>query len=165
MRHHPRAIVFTDEENAREDQRRARHRPPEGTTERRAGGQFAATWSISNRVKRETIQRLATPTAILVSLPEPLATNCDELLVVGGLKVAKVGDVAAACERIPVVMPQLVMAPSTLKAKDMELLEDSCVAVGAELMKVDTRAAFTSLIPLVKEAANTALIRALRRGA
>jgi hypothetical protein len=116
-------------------------------------------------VKRDTIQRLPTPSAILVGLPEPLATNCHDLLVDGGLKVAKVGHATAACERIPVEMPQLVMAPSTLAAKDLELLEDSCVAVGAELMKIVTTAVFTSLLPTVKDAANRALISALRRGA
>src|SRR5262249_49491311 len=65
--------------------------------------------SINKRVKRETIQRVATPTAILVGLPDELAGTCTDVLGDGGLRVLRAGHVAAASERIPVVMPQLVV--------------------------------------------------------
>lgn len=116
-------------------------------------------------MRRETIQRVATPTAILVALPEPLLTKCFDQLADGGLKVLKVGHVAGACERIPVVMPQLVVVMTTLAADDIETLEDRCVAVGAELMRLAPDAEWSALLPTVKDAANMALIRALRRGA
>ncbi len=115
-------------------------------------------------MKRETIQRVATPTAILVAFAEPLATQVQDILADGGLKVLKVGHVAAALERLPVVMPQLVVAPSTTAATELEELEDRCVAVGAELMKLAPAGDVTATTRMLKDAANMALIRALRGG-
>jgi len=115
-------------------------------------------------VKRETIQRVATPTAILIGVAEPLATACTDLLADGGLRVLRVGHVAAACERIPVVMPQLVVVSTTLREEDVEMLADRCVAVGAEVFKVAPEANADALKKSLKDAANMALIRSLRRG-
>ncbi len=111
-----------------------------------------------------TIQRIASPTAILVSLPEPLATHCNDVLADGGLKVLRVGHVAGACERLPIVMPQLVVAPSSLVPEEIETLEDRCVAVGAELMKLEPANDPSAYTRMLTDAANDALIRALRRG-
>ena len=114
--------------------------------------------------KGATIQRIATPTAILVGLREDLAAECTETLADGGLKVLKVGHVAAACERIPVVMPQLVVTTTTLGPHDAETLNDRCVAVGAEVIKIAPDQDRRALAVQLKDAANVALIRALRRG-
>jgi len=114
--------------------------------------------------KGATIQRIATPTAILVGLAEDLAADCTETLADGGLKVLKVGHVAAACERIPVVMPQLVVTSTTLSPHDADTLNDRCVAVGAEIIRVAPEQDRRALVVLLKDAANMALIRALRRG-
>jgi hypothetical protein len=114
--------------------------------------------------KGATIQRIATPTAILVGLPEDLAAHCTETLADGGLKVLKVGHVAAACERIPVVMPQLVVTTTLLSAHDADTLNDRCVAVGAQVIKVAPDQDRRALSVQLKDAANMALIRALRRG-
>jgi hypothetical protein len=116
-------------------------------------------------VRRETIQRVATPTALLVGVAEPLAASCTDALADGGLRVLKVGHVAAACERIPVIMPQLVVVTATLRQDESDMLADRCVAVGAEILKVapDT-AADAALKKMLKDAANMALIRSLRRG-
>lgn len=116
-------------------------------------------------VKRDTIQRVATPTAIIVGVVEPLATVCNDALSGGGLRVLRVGHVAAACERIPVVMPQLVVVSTTLRPEDIDMLTDRCVAVGAEILKVAPEsAADGTLRTTLKEAANMALVRSLRRG-
>jgi hypothetical protein len=116
-------------------------------------------------VKRETIQRVATPTAILVGVAEPLATVCADVLAAGGLKVLRVGHVAAACERIPVVMPQIVVVSTTMRPDDTEMLADRCVAVGAEVIKLAPESAADGAVrTLLKDAANMALIRSLRRG-
>jgi len=114
--------------------------------------------------KGATIQRIATPTAILVGLPEDLAAECSPVLSEGGLKVLKVGHVAAACERIPVVMPQIVVTTTALHAHDAETLNDRCVAVGAEVIKVAPDQDRLALAAKLNEAAKTALIRAVRRG-
>lgn len=115
-------------------------------------------------VKRDTIQRVATPTAILVGVVEPLATVCADTLAAGGLRVLRVGHVAAACERIPVVMPQLVVVSTMLRADDTDMLTDRCVAVGAEIIKVPPEAGAATVRTTLKDAANVALIRSLRRG-
>ena len=116
-------------------------------------------------VKRDTIQRVATPTAILVGVVEPLATVCADTLSAGGLRVLRVGHIAAACERIPVVMPQLVVVSATLRQEDTDMLTDRCVAVGAEIIKVAPDSATDGAVrATLKDAANMALIRSLRRG-
>lgn len=109
------------------------------------------------------MQRMATPTAILIGVEESLAIVCTDALADGGLRVLRVGHVAAACERIPIVMPQLVVVSTTLRPEDTEMLEDRCVAVGAEVVRVAPEAG-ASVKKVLEEAANMALIRSLRRG-
>jgi hypothetical protein len=115
-------------------------------------------------VKRETIQRVATPTGILVGLPDELAGICTEALGDGGLRVLRVGHVAAASERIPVVMPQLVLVSATLHQDELDILNDRCVAVGAEVLRVGPEIERSALLTMLRNAANTALIKALRGG-
>jgi hypothetical protein len=116
-------------------------------------------------VRGATIQRIATPTAILVGVAEPLATRCTDVLADGGLRVLRVGHVAAACERIPVIMPQLVVVSTTLRDEDAEMLADRCVAVGAEVFKVAPEADVAALTQSLKDATKSALVRSLQRGA
>jgi hypothetical protein len=113
-------------------------------------------------VKRETIQRVATPTAILVGLPEDLARVCTDALGEGGLRVLRVGHVAAASERIPIVMPQLVLVPATMRADELDTLNDRCVAVGAQVLQLSPEMAPGALSAMLRSAANTALVKALR---
>lgn len=115
-------------------------------------------------MKRETIQRFATPTGILVGLPEEIAGVCTDALGEGGLRVLRVGHVAAASERIPVVMPQLVVVPTTMRQEELDILEDRCVAVGAEVMRVAPDVDHAALSAALRTAANDALIKALRGG-
>lgn len=115
-------------------------------------------------VKRETIQRVATPTAILVGLPDSVAYLAIEALGELGLRVLRVGHVAAASERIPVVMPQLVLVPTTLRPEELEALGDRCVAVGADVVQLAPDTAEGEITGVVKKAANVALIKALRGG-
>lgn len=113
-------------------------------------------------MKRETIQRVATPTAILVGIPDDLTELCTDALGDGGLRVLKVGHVAAASERIPVVMPRLVLVSTTLRPEDLETITDRCVAVGAEVVTVAPGEDRQALAATLKGAAHTALIKALR---
>lgn len=114
--------------------------------------------------KSQTIQRVATPTAILVGLEEPVVTTCTDALADGGLRVLRVGHVAAAGERIPITMPQLVVVPTTMRPEDAEMLADRCVAVGAEILRIAPNSDPGVLHKLLKDAANVALIKSLRRG-
>jgi hypothetical protein len=103
---------------------------------------------------------------MLIGVAEPLATFCSVALGAAGLRVLRVGHVAAAGERIPVIMPQIVVVSTTLQAEDREMLADRCVAVGAEMFNVtpDADADAATLEKALKEAARMATIRSLRRG-
>lgn len=119
---------------------------------------------IKEAVKHRTIQRVATPTAIIVGLSEDLAELCTDTLGEAGLRVLRVGHVAAASERIPIVMPQLVLVSTALRPDELESLNDRCVAVGAHVVKVAPKENRATLGPMLKSAANAALVKALRGG-
>lgn len=114
-------------------------------------------------MKRETIQRTLVPTGILVGFAGELAHLCSEALGSGGLRVLRVGHIAAANERIPIVMPQLVLVPTTLHEEEIEMLNDRCVAVGAEVIRVSARTAHPALVATLQAAANRALVKVLYR--
>jgi hypothetical protein len=108
------------------------------------------------------------PSAILIlaGIAEPLAEACARALLAGGLRVLRVAHVAAAAERIPVVMPQVVVVSSTLLPGEAETLADRCVAVGAQVITVaPERVLDPTLGPSLEAAARQALARAVRRGA
>ena len=113
---------------------------------------------------RGTLQRIPTPTAILVVLPDALAETCVSVLSEAGVRVLRVGSVAAAAERIPVNMPQLVIVSAHLNAHDLETVNDRCVAVGAEVLQLNPDTNATTTASLVRTAARNALIKALASG-
>lgn len=115
-------------------------------------------------MKRETIQRVASPTAMLVGLAEDVASFCTDTLSEDGIRVLRVSHLAAAAERIPVVMPQIVIVPENLGTEATEMLSDRCVAVGAELIEVEERPNRRSLRETLAASGQNALIRTLRRG-
>lgn len=118
--------------------------------------------SISVGVKRETLQRITAPTAILVGLPDGVAAVANDVLVTAGMRVLRVGHPAGAAERIPVVMPGLVVMMTGLRDEELELLVDRCLAVGAETLSIAEEEA--DLESKLAEAGRTAFIRALKRG-
>jgi hypothetical protein len=111
-------------------------------------------------MRRETMQRTSTPTAVLVGLAEPLLTTCIEVLTDEGLKVLRAAHVAAAGERIPIVMPQLVIVASTLRPEELDQLQDRCLAVGAAVLALQPKPT-EDLADRLRDAARVALKRAL----
>jgi hypothetical protein len=101
---------------------------------------------------------------MIVGLADELASRCADTLTDNGVRVLKVGHVAAACERMPVVMPQLVVIPTTLRPEEEETIADRCVAVGAEMLKVAPETDANALRVMLKDAATNAVVRALRGG-
>ncbi len=69
-------------------------------------------------------------TAMLVCLDDKFVGMCLTLLDDAGFRVVRVKHVAPALERIPVVMPNLVIVPLTLHPEEDESIVDRCVAVG-----------------------------------
>lgn len=115
-------------------------------------------------MKAETVQRIARPTGILIGLSDELAALCAQVLAEGGLQILRVGHVAAACERIPVTMPQLVVVASSLHPAEVDMLTDRCVAVGAEILHISPSDSPQVLRPILQKAADQALIAIFRRG-
>ncbi|MBX3233035.1 MAG: hypothetical protein KIT84_12765 [Labilithrix sp.] len=110
---------------------------------------------------RSTMQRIATPTAILVGLSDDLAEMCQQVLADGAIRVLRVGHVAAAAERIPVTMPQLIVVSTLMPAHEFDTLNDRCVAVGAEVLRIDPDTSDRATAALVRTAARNALLKAL----
>ena len=113
-------------------------------------------------MKRETLQRITAPTAILVGLPEGLAAVAHDMLVAAGMRVLRVAHPAGAAERIPVVMPGLVVLMVGVRDEELELVVDRCIAVGADTMSIAEDEA--DLETKLADAGRQAFIRALKRG-
>lgn len=113
-------------------------------------------------VDNATLRRLRETTAMLVGLPRAIGDESSIVLSMLGLRVIVVGHPAAACERIPVVMPKLVIAPSNLSAEDREALSERSIAVGAQLLELDPDAKTADIGPIVGDAAQAALDPRLR---
>jgi hypothetical protein len=103
-------------------------------------------------LKSRTIQRLDVPTVMLIGLPEPHVVVCADVVATTGFRVLRVAHAAAAAERIPVIMPKLVVVSSALPARDHEALADRCVAVGAELLTLGAQADDEATRELVRSA-------------
>lgn len=77
------------------------------------------------------------PSAIAVDLPDDLFVLCHEVLPEAGLIIHRAGHAHAACERIAVLLPQLVVVPATMKSSELDLVEDRAIAVGAIVLHLD----------------------------
>lgn len=104
----------------------------------------------------QTVPRMDMATAMLVALDDRVAGACITILDDAGFRVIRVKHVAPALERMPVVMPQLVVAPSNLRTEEAEPLADRCVAIGAEVLKLAPDIDVRALVALVTSAANAA---------
>lgn len=103
----------------------------------------------------QTMPRMDMATAMLVALDERIAGACITILDDAGFRVIRVKHVAPALERLPVIMPQLVIVPTTLRKEEDEPLADRCVAIGAEVLKLAPDVDVRQLVSLVTNAANT----------
>jgi hypothetical protein len=110
-----------------------------------------------------TIIRHVSMTAMLVGpngeVAEKVASRFEEAHV----KVVRVGHAAAACERLAVAMPQVVVVLGTLRADERDALSDRATAVGALLMYVDPELDAETLDELVARAAQAAIERKILR--
>lgn len=103
----------------------------------------------------QTMPRMDMATAMLVALDDRLAGACITILDDAGFRVIRVKHVAPALERLPVVMPQLVIVPANLRKEEQEPLADRCVAIGAEVLQLAPEVDVRQLVALVTSAANT----------
>lgn len=104
--------------------------------------------------------RMDMSTAMLVALDDRLAGACITILDDAGFRVIRVKHVAPALERLAVVMPQLVITRTNLRKEEHEPLDDRCVAIGAEMLRLAPDVDVRQLVALVTSAANTAGLKA-----
>lgn len=88
--------------------------------------------------EQSTYQRIDAPSIMLIALDPAVEQLCLSTLLDSGLRILRVRELAPAYERIAVTMPKLVIVPSTLAQPSKEALTDRCVAVGAQLLVLDT---------------------------
>ena len=105
----------------------------------------------------QTMPRMDVATAMLVALDDRTAGACVTLLDDAGFRVIRVKHVAPALERMLVVMPHLVIVPTTLRKEEDEGLVDRCVAIGAEVLRLAPDVDARALAALVASAAHGCL--------
>jgi hypothetical protein len=107
----------------------------------------------------QTLPRMDTATAMLIGIDDRIARSCITILDDAGFRVVRVKHVAPACERIPVVMPQIVLLPSTLRNDEHEMIVDRCTAIGAELYRIGPDVDDGALTALLVSAVQTAMTK------
>lgn len=105
----------------------------------------------------QTMPRMDVATAMLVALDDGIAGACVTMLSDAGFRVIRVKHVAPALERMPVVMPHLVIIPTNLSKDDDDSLVDRSVAVGAEIVRLSPDGDERALAALVASAAHASL--------
>jgi hypothetical protein len=110
-----------------------------------------------------TIIRIVHTSALLVGPNSPVADRVTEGFEQAAVRVLRVGHAAAACERLPVAMPQVVVVLGALHAEEREALADRATAVGALIMYVDPELDPETLEELVQRAASAAIERKIQR--
>jgi hypothetical protein len=96
---------------------------------------------------------------MLVDLGPTLSPVCVQILSSLGYRVVSVAHAPAACERMPVVMPIILVGPSDAVERDRNELRDCAVAVGAHVLWFPRDADAAFVTSALKHAAITALER------
>src|SRR3954465_10322467 len=112
-------------------------------------------WCNVEWLMSQTMPRMDVATAMLVALDDRIAGACVTLLDDAGFRVIRVKHVAPALERMPVVMPHLVIVPTNLRKDEDEGLVDRCVAIGAEVLRLAPDVDSRALAALVASAAHS----------
>lgn len=110
-----------------------------------------------------TVIRTVSMTAMLVGPNSPVADKVTGGFERARVRVVRVGHAAAACERLAVAMPQVVVVLGALHTAERDALSDRATAVGALLMYVDPELDHETLDELVERAAQAAFERKLLR--
>jgi len=113
-------------------------------------------------VERTIVRRLDT-TAMLVGPAGPAADAITAAFERVFVTVVRAAHTAAACERLAVAMPQVVVVLGALHPEEHDALADRATAVGALVIHVDPSLDGEALEDLVGRAAQAAVERKLRR--
>lgn len=110
-----------------------------------------------------TVIRHVSMSAMLVGPNSGVADKVTSKFEESNVKVVRAGHAAAACERLAVAMPQVVVVLGTLRPDERDALADRATAVGALLMYMDPELDDETLDELVERAAQAAIERKITR--
>ena len=110
-----------------------------------------------------TVIRHVSMSAMLVGPNSEVADKITGRFEESNVKVLRAGHAAAACERLAVAMPQVVIVLGTLHSDERDALADRATAVGALLMYMDPELDDETLDDLVARAAQAAIERKIPR--
>jgi hypothetical protein len=110
-----------------------------------------------------TIVRTLDTTAMLVGPNGDAADKVAAGFALLRIRVIRVGHAAAACERLAVAMPQVVIVLGDLRADERDALLDRTAAVGALVLHVDPELDSETLDELIERAATAAVQRKFSR--
>lgn len=112
-----------------------------------------------------TVYRYLDTLAFVVGGPPVVAQQCVDVFEAAQIRVIRVGHPAAACERMPIAMPQMVVVIGTIRPDERDALTDRATAIGALLFDLDPALDQESLAMLLDRAAQAAIERGLSRDA
>ena len=95
--------------------------------------------------------------------PNDAGTRISDAFEAEGVSVVRVAHAAAACERLAISMPQVVVVLGALRDDERDALADRAMAVGALVLHVDPAVDAETLDALVERAAQVARERSLAR--
>lgn len=110
-----------------------------------------------------TVIRHVSMSAMLVGPNSAVADKVTSRFEESNVKVVRAGHAAAACERLAIAMPQVVVVLGSLHSDERDSLADRATAVGALLMYMDPHLDDETLDELVARAAQAAIERKISR--
>jgi hypothetical protein len=110
-----------------------------------------------------TLIRQVSMTVMLIAPRGPQADDVAERFERARVLLTRVASSAAACERMAVAMPQVVVVLGSITTEEHEALADRATAVGALVMYVDPTLDDARMQELVERAARVAIERSLQR--
>ena len=114
-------------------------------------------------VGESTVYRHLDTVTLLVGAESPLVEKAKAQLEQVMIRVTRAAHLAAASERLPVVMPQAVVLFGSFTQEEREHLIDRATAIGALVFYVDDKLPVEDLDPLVEGIAKAAVERGLTR--
>lgn len=110
-----------------------------------------------------TVIRQVSMMVMLVAPKGPIADDVALRFERARVLLTRIASAAAACERMAVTMPQVVVVLGGLSMEEREALNDRATAVGALVMYVEPDLDTASMQELVERAARVAIERSLLR--
>lgn len=110
-----------------------------------------------------TVYRHLDTSVLLVGGAPALADQCAAVFETVQIRVIRVAHIEAANERIPIVMPQMVVVLEQLHGRERDDLNDRAKAVGALVLDVDPTLDGATLDEILDHAAKAAFERGLVR--